>query len=302
MMKRDPAAPKDTAKKKRVIPKALFIILIVLLISTLIIGAAVFFYGLYTKTHYRISFYQETSSKVTGDIRIAVISDIHNREYGENNETLVSDIRFLNPDLILFLGDMVIREENDYQHALDLVSSLTGVAPCYGVLGNHESERIYYEGDRDLPDAFENAGLKLLRNAAEEIWIGVDKVQLIGLEGTAAGFDKYGGREFMDRTETDPSSFCIVMSHIPILFKTQLSGYDFDLGIAGHVHGGIIVLPFFGGLYSNDEGFFPSFSSGKYVLENQQSLIISAGLGDSKPFPPRINNTPELVIIDISRN
>ena len=182
------------------------------------------------------------------------------------------------------------------------MSSLTGVAPCYGVLGNHESERIYYEGDRDLPDAFENAGLKLLRNAAEEIWIGMDKVQLIGLEGTAAGFDKYGGREFMDRTETDPSSFCIVMSHIPILFKTQLSGYDFDLGIAGHVHGGIIVLPFFGGLYSNEEGFFPSFSSGKYVLENQQSLIISAGLGDSKPFPPRINNTPELVIIDISRN
>ena len=106
----------------------------------------------------------------------------------------------------------------------------------------------------------------------------------------------------MDRTETDPSSFCIVMSHIPILFETQLSGYDFDLGLAGHVHGGIIVLPFFGGLYPNEEGFFPRFSSGKYVLENQQSLIISAGLGDSKLFPPRINNTPELVIIDISRD
>ena len=292
---------KDTAGGKHGFLKVLRRILSVLLILMFIIGIAVYFYSRYTKTHYIINFYQETSKKISENIRIAVISDIHNREYGENNEVLISDLRALKPDLILFPGDMVIRDEEDYQPVLNLVSELTKIAPCYGILGNHESERIYYGEDKDLPEKFENAGLKLLRNSLEEIRIGKDTIQLIGVEGTAYGFEKYGGREFLEKADIDPSAFSILMAHIPILFETQLSGYDFDLGIAGHVHGGIVIFPFFGGLYSDEEGFFPKFSAGKYILDNQQTLIISAGLGDSKSFPPRINNTPELVVIDINR-
>ena len=292
---------KETGKEKSRPRKKRFRILPALLVLILLIGASVFFYTSYTKTHYRINFYQETSQKVSDNIRIVVVSDIHNREYGENNETLISDIRDLKPDLILFPGDMVIRDEDDYQPMLDLVSALTGIAPCYGVLGNHESERIYYGDDRELPDKFKNAGLRLLRNAKEDIQIGSDTVQLIGVEGTSYGFEEYGGREFMDKTEIDPSALCILMNHIPILFDKQLSGYDFDLGIAGHVHGGIVVIPFIGGLYTEEEGFFPEFTSGRYILDKQQILILSGGLGDSKPFPPRINNMPELVVIDISK-
>ena len=291
------AGPKETGRKKRRTKK----VLLFLLVFVVIIGAALFVSIQYTNTHYKISFYQEASEKVSGNIRIAVISDIHNREYGEKNEKLISDIRGLDPDLILFPGDMVIRENDDYQAALDLVSSVSQIAPCYGVLGNHESERIYYRDDKGLPSAFEKAGLKILRNAQEKIRIGNDTVQLIGVEGTSYGFEEYGGRAFMDKTEIDPSAFCILMAHIPVLFKSQLSVYDFDLGIAGHVHGGIIVLPLIGGLYTKEEGFFPKFTAGKYILDGQQSLIISAGMGDSKPFTPRINNIPELVVIDISR-
>ena len=294
--------PKETGKKKHAIRRVLLRLLISLLVLAVILGAAVAFYGRYTQTHYRTSFYQETSEKVSSDIRIAVISDIHNREYGENNEVLISDLRALKPDLILFLGDVVTRDDDDYQPMLHLVSALTGIAPCYGVLGNHESERIYYGNDRALPKRFENAGLKLLRNSREDVRVGEDTVQLIGVEGTAYGFEEYGGREFMEKTEIDPSSYCILMTHIPILFETQLSGYGFDLGIEGHVHGGIVNLPLLGGLYSDEEGYFPKFSAGKYTLDKQQTLIISAGLGDSKRFPPRINNMPELVVIDISRN
>ena len=293
--------PKVTGKKKRRILRILLNILAFLLVLAFIIGAGAYLYALYTKTHYEINFYQETSKKVSKNIRLAVISDIHNREYGENNETLISDLRCLKPDLILFPGDMMIRDKDDYQSVLDLVSASTEIAPCYGVLGNHESERIYYGDDRDLPGAFENAGLKLLRNAKEDIHIGKDTVQLIGVEGTAYGFEEYGGREFMDKTDIDPSSLCILMAHIPILFDTQLSEYDFDLGIAGHVHGGIVILPFLGGLYSDEEGFFPEYTAGKYILDKNQTLIISRGLGDSKRFPPRVNNMPELVVIDINR-
>ena len=149
----------------------------------LVMGAAFFLYGRYTQTHYKTTFYRETSEKVSRNIRLAVVSDLHNREYGENNEALVSDLQALHPDLILFPGDMVIREDDDYRQMLDTVSALAGIAPCYGVLGNHESERIYFRGDRALPDRFENAGLRLLRNSRADIRIGEDTVQLIGLEG-----------------------------------------------------------------------------------------------------------------------
>ena len=298
-------AVKETRKKekqKHGFLKACVRVFSSLLILALVCGAVMTGYALYYRTHYTINFYQETSEKVSASIRIAVISDIHNREYGENNEVLISDLQTLKPDLILFLGDVIIRDEDDYQPMLNLVSALTGIAPCYGVLGNHESERIYFGSDRTLPEKFETAGLKLLRNSREDIRIGEDTLQLIGVEGTAYGFEHYGGREFMERADIDPSSYCIVMTHIPILFETQLSKYGFDLGIAGHVHGGIVNLPLLGGLYSDEEGFFPEFSAGKSILGNQQTLIISAGLGDSKPFPPRINNTPELVVIDIGPN
>ena len=300
MTNKTTAEPKKTEKKNHAAQRRIFSILIFLLILMLVIGAAVFFYVSYTQTHYRTSFYQETSKKVSDNIRIAVISDIHNREYGENNAVLISELQALNPDLILFLGDMVTRDEDNYQPMLNLVSALKESTPCYGVLGNHESERIYYGNDRTLPEKFEDAGLILLRNSREEVQIGKDVVQLIGLEGTSYGFEEYGGRAFMEKTEIKPNSLCIVMSHIPILFEPQLSKYDFDLGLAGHTHGGIVKLPFLGGLYSDEEGYFPKFSSGRFILEKQQTLIISAGLGDSKPFPPRINNMPELVVIDIS--
>ena len=233
------------------------------------------------------------------NIRIAVISDIHNRVYGENNEILTSDLRALKPDLILFPGNMVIQEQEDYQSVLDLIPESAAITPCYGVLGNHESERISCGNDNALPAALENAGMRLLRNTQEEIQVGDDTVQLLGVEGTAYEFEEHGGREYMEKAEVDPSALFIFMAHIPTLFEPQLSEYDFDLGIAGHARGGTAVLPFIGGLYTEEEGFFPKITAGKYILDNQQTLIISAGLGDPRPYPPRINNTPELIVIDI---
>ena len=275
-----------------------FCVLLVLLLAG---GAWIIAYAQFTKTHYRITFYQQTSRKIAGSIRLAVISDIHNQEYGEGNETLLADLCTLKPDLILFAGDMVIREEDNYTPMLSFVAKCAEIAPCYGVLGNHESERIYFRNDRDLTKRFEDAGLRLLRNDAEKIRIGDETVLLLGVEGTVHGFEEYGGRKFMESLDLDPSLYSVLMTHIPILFESKLSGYAFDLGIAGHTHGGIVNVPFLGGLYSDEEGFFPKFSGGQMTLKNGQSLIISSGLGDSSPFPPRINNAPELIVIDISR-
>ena len=302
-IKKGKEVPETQPKQKKKLNKPLKIILSLIIIMVILAAVAcgvVYLYWQYTKTHYEISFYQVTSKKVSRNIRFVVISDIHNREYGENNELLISDIRSLKPDLILFAGDMVLKGQDDYQPMLNLVTNLKEIAPCYGVLGNHESERIYYYSeDKALPKRFEDAGLKVLRNAQEIINIGNDKIQLIGVEGTPEGFELYNGRKFMNKTNIDPSAFSIVMTHVPILFDSQLTDYKFDLGIAGHVHGGLAILPFFGGLYSDEEGFMPKYYAGQYTLSNDAKLVISRGLGDSKNIP-RINNMPELVVIDVN--
>lgn len=292
-----PKAPKEPLKKRLL--KLILHAAIILLVLVLVLAGGVFLYARHTKTNYQITFYQETSKKVSQNIRFAVISDLHNREYGKENETLISDLRSLQPDFILFAGDLVTKTDAHYEPMLELVSHLSEVAPCYGVLGNHESERIYYYDDKDLPKKFEKAGMHLLRNSQAMIRIGADTIQLIGVEGTAYGFEEYGGRKFMDKTVIDPSAYSILATHIPILFDGQLTDYDFDLGIAGHVHGGLIRIPHFGGLYSAEEGFFPTYCAGRMTLSNQKPLIISRGMGDSSPYP-RINNMPELVVIDIN--
>ncbi len=301
--KKDKAAmdsqPKQKKKRSRLL-KVFLCLFAVLVVGAAAVCGAVCLYWLYTKTHYEISFYQVSSKKVSRNIRFIVISDIHNREYGENNALLINDIRSLKPDCILFAGDMVTKTEDDYQAMLNLVSNLTGIAPCYGIMGNHEDERIYWRGDKELPAKFENAGLKLLRNAQEIIQIGEDKIQLLGISSTTThGFEEYGARRFMEKTSIDSSAYSIVMAHVPILFDSQLSDYPFDLGIAGHVHGGLAIIPHFGGLYSEEEGFFPDYYAGTYTLSNGATLIISRGLGDSRNIP-RINNMPELVVIDVN--
>ena len=70
-----------------------------------------------------------------------------------------------------------------------------------------------------------------------------------------------------------------------------------DLAVAGHYHGGIIRIPGLGGLYHPKTGFFPKYDGGKYELA-QGTLIVTRGIGNHGLIP-RINNRPELVIIDV---
>ena len=107
-------------------------------------------------------------------------------------------------------------------------------------------------------------------------------------------------KDFVEEfVKTDKSDYRIFVAHVPTYFSNVLTDYKFDLGLAGHVHGGIVRLPKVGGLYSSEEGFLPEYSGGEYTLKNKAKLIVSRGLGDSSDVP-RINNIPEISVIDIS--
>lgn len=254
---------------------------------------------IYNRTNYEVEFYQVSSSKLSAGIRMIFLSDLHLREYGKNNEQLISEIENLDPDIIVLGGDMVNCKKDNYDNMVSFSEKIAAIAPVYAVLGNHEDVKIFMGKDTGLVKRFSDAGVHILRNSEEKIVINDNTVKLIGIEGNSGNFEKYGAKDIMEKCEKEASNdFTVCIAHVPILFPERLADYSFDLGLAGHVHGGIVRLPKIGALYSSEEGFFPDYSAGEYALKNGAKLIVSRGLGDSG-IAPRINNTPEISVIDL---
>ena len=282
-------------KKKKWVGKLIKWILIVILCIVVVTAPSV----IQSKTYFKTVFYEEVSQYLTENLRIVFLSDLHGRQYGADNSLLIDEVWSLEPDIILLGGDMINRDDADIEPVLNFCGRLTQIAPVYGVLGNHESERIYGRGDSELVARFEERGVVILRNEMRDITLNNNVIQLIGAEGTEYGFDEYGGRKALDEMEFRKDRYRILIDHYPILFARKLASYSFNLGLAGHVHGGIVHLPGVGGLYSKEEGFFPKYCQGEYPMRGGARLIISGGLGDSGWFP-RIYNVPELVVIDVN--
>ena len=72
--------------------------------------------------------------------------------------------------------------------------------------------------------------------------------------------------------------------------------------MCGHTHGGVAKIPVLGAMYTHEGGLFPEkkgfYVYGRYNAEGSP-LIVSSGLSNRNIL--RINNQPELVIIDINK-
>ena len=251
------------------------------------------------RTNYTAEFYQVSSRKLTHSIRVVFLTDVHLREYGMDNGDLVEDIENLSPDLILLGGDLVNDTVDSYDNMISLCSQLTEIAPVCGVLGNHEDELYFLDGDQALVEKFTAAGVTILRNQEARYTVRDNVISILGVEGSPEDFYNYGASTFMDSVEPQTDyDLRICLAHVPTYFPEHLENYSFELGLAGHTHGGIVRLPKIGPLYSAEEGFLPDYAGGSYGLANNATLIVSRGLGDSS-WVPRINNVPELSVIDI---
>ena len=93
------------------------------------------------------------------------------------------------------------------------------------------------------------------------------------------------------------NGFTILLSHRPECFNVY-QNKNIDLVLSGHAHGGQFRLPFLGGVIAPNQGLFPKYDAGIYT-ENGTTMIVSRGIGNSI-IPVRINNRPEIVIIELN--
>ena len=279
---------------------AVICIALVLFIGTEIIIS----YKCLTVTNYKIE-----SEKIKNDIRIVLISDLHNNEFGKDNHRLVEKITKQKPDLILLDGDMINEESKDPSIAVTLIRQLKKTAPVYYSLGNHEEEYL----DRKTSDLYaqlEAAGAHVLDKQSEDITIKNNKLRIGGIYEYAFAVDGEGKmskqdmkpkmRSFLTDFE-DTDAFKIMMAHRPdsFIFGQAADTWDIDLVTSGHAHGGQVVIPGKGGLYGADQGWFPKYINGIHHFKKVKNMVITRGLGSDKEKLPRFNNIPEIVVIDL---
>ena len=281
---------KGANRKKSKVPVIILIIIAVLI-------AAIGISAIVDSNRLEKSFYQVVSTKVTDNIRVVCLSDMHLKEFGKDNETLIHEVEKLGPDIIALVGDMNLESKPDeYGVVTNLCLKLNEIAPVYYSLGNHELDAMLF-GKSNIYKDIKKAGIKILNNEMETVTIGATTLDIIGLSQGPAQFEKYG-KSFFDKAMNKTDNFKLVLNHFPEQFLGTFNDeYDIDLMLAGHAHGGQVRLPWIGGLYSADQGLFPKLCDGYHEIENSR-LIISRGLGKSG-LVPRIFNKPEIMIVDI---
>ena len=159
---------------KLIIMTILFIILLVLLCA--VISAFVCCYKI------NVVFYNETISGINSECRVVLISDLHCRQYGENNSRLISLVAKQKPNAVFMAGDMLSRnaDEKDISEFTTLVSMLKELAPVYYSLGNHESDFPEEKLER-VKSAVTAAGGVLVYNEHIDVNLGVNRLRLVGL-------------------------------------------------------------------------------------------------------------------------
>jgi len=203
------------------------------------------------------------------------------------------------PDIIVITGDLIDSRNTRIDVALSFVKEALEIAPVYYVSGNHEARIDEFHR---LIDGLISAGVTFLDNEAVTIEVGGEKIFLAGINDPAF-FENYDTdfsqsmlKEFTDSIDFDEECFSILLTHRPEGLDIY-ADRGFDLVFSGHVHGGQIRLPFVGGLFGPNQGFFPKYDSGVFTYGKTQ-MVVSRGLGNSL-FPFRVNNMPEIVIADL---
>lgn len=249
---------------------------------------------------------------------IAQISDLHVGTWGNDTmfvSKLVDRINGLNPDLIVFTGDLVNREAEEVVPFIEPLSRLSAPYGVYSILGNHDyGDYVNWNSSTEKALNLDNLkayqrmmGWKMLDNTHTFIKNEQgDSIVLIGVGNWGEPpFSQYGALE--DAYPSDllnDSNFKVLLSHNPEHWNREVSKIsNIDLTLSGHTHA--MQIAFFSGQQRWSPAKFKYDQwGGLYSRDDQKgektNLYVNIGAGEVG-LPMRIGADPEITLITLKR-
>ena len=262
-----------------------------------------------TKSRYNIS--SSNLPKSFDGFRILQISDLHDKEFGEKNSRLLKSIKKENPDIIVATGDIVNSTDTPEGFASS-VSFMTEIASDYDVYyvdGNHETamDNINSEYYENWIAAIKDSGVIVLDNESTQIKKHGETINIHGLW--------FNGRYYNNMGDENAEKYYLELEHVEKLIGSSSDGFDIllthnpiyfdvyekwgaELILTGHMHGGVIRIPFKGGLISPERVYWPEYDAGEFQ-KNASVMIVNRGLGNAGSGY-RFLNWPDISVITLS--
>ncbi len=250
----------------------------------------------------------DTLPEAFDGIKIVLISDLHQMEFGEYNTTLAKKIKLEEPDYIFFAGDMGDSNSYSVDAFYDLMDSLGDDIPLICVPGNHDLRLGGGKVHKNVVDEMNASGAVLLNNTCAQMALDDEKIYVYGfcpplekkddVDIKRWGFEELKEGDLERRLGKCPKDApVILLTHDPTPFELY-SKWGASLTLCGHMHGGLLRLPFLGGAFSPYKTLFPKYTSGEYELDGKK-LFVTRGLGNDYFF--RFGNAPEIAVLTLTR-
>ncbi len=251
--------------------------------------------------------YEIVSDKVIKPCRFVLLSDLHNKTYGKDHARLIDAIDSVSPDAILVAGDMLTAlPGHSYEPALSLMRQLASRYKVYYGMGNHEYRlKLYPEKYGAVYEEYVSElvklGIRPLIN--ESTYLPEYNVSICGAEIDRRFYKRFrktpmDGRYLAGILGEPREDACqLLIAHSPQYFE-EYAAWGADVVVSGHVHGGIVRLPFLGGVLSPNMTLFPKYDGGRFTL-GKTTMILSRGLG-THTIPVRVFNPGELAVITLT--
>jgi uncharacterized protein len=285
------------------------------LISALI-PFATLSYGI-LRNAYRFKFYQK-AIKIQNlpdsfeGFKIIQLSDIHAGSFTRVKpiERIIEEINALNPDLIVFTGDLVNDLALEMEPYIDVFGALKAKHGVISVTGNHDyADYIYGREDSEVKrknfESFKKVhqrmGWDLLMDENRIIEKSGNKLSVIGVQnwGKSNYFPQYGDLK-KACVGCEDADVKILLSHDPSHWDEEvLTEYkDIDLTLAGHTHGFQFGIESALLKWSPSQYVYPRWA-GLYT-EGKQHLYVNRGFGFIG-YPGRIGILPEVTILTLEK-
>jgi hypothetical protein len=217
---------------------------------------------------------------------LAFASDFHAgpTTYPQVFATLVEELIARKPDALLLGGDYVTGEADSVAELSSLLSRCEPPLGKYAVLGNHD----LWTDDAHIQRQLQAAGATVLINGNRPLPAPFDNVSVCGID------DPWTGRVDVAKTFAGAGPIRIFLTHSPdgLLF---LKNERYDIGFAGHTHGGQVAFPNGTPVLSACGPLSRTYGRGRFEVAAHGPLIVGRGIGCSN-LPIRLNADPELII------